>query len=394
MGDIYKHSFLTIAARAARNSDEGCFFTRNQDVTTCKVEYKHQAISAAGTIYFLDPAFRLERLKDMPLDSRGWVLQEKLLSPRILYYGAQQMYWECRQASLRQDGKFYGTQHDGLTPAKFKDMLDVFAPFQSIFRGFYGPAVPDWGEKRRELAARMAQWYNLVEEYSLRQLSFDSDKLAAIAGIAKEYARLTASSYVAGLWREDILVGLLWYRKASDLPISNTLPSWSWARFGGQISFWATTSAGLRVPDDSCEFVGLSFRQRDDALGNYGEVDDARIEIRGRILPVRCRTMDSPLPYEPPRSYLFDQDEAQVGEARLDTPDFVSPADELYVLLVYAGGGDRRQRPVGLLLSREKRDISFRRIGYVWIHNGGSLLGGTDGRDLFRDVSPQTLYLV
>ena len=35
MRDVYKHSFLAIAARAARNAEDGCFITRNQDVLTC-----------------------------------------------------------------------------------------------------------------------------------------------------------------------------------------------------------------------------------------------------------------------------------------------------------------------------------------------------------------------
>jgi hypothetical protein len=93
MGDIYKNSFLTIAARASRNAEGGFFIARGRDIPTCRLEYRSPEPSvAAGSIYILDPAFQIERLRETPLDSRGWVLQKKLLSPRILYYGAQQMY--------------------------------------------------------------------------------------------------------------------------------------------------------------------------------------------------------------------------------------------------------------------------------------------------------------
>lgn len=29
------------------------------------------------------------------LSKRAWVLQERLLSRRVLYFGSLQMYWEC-----------------------------------------------------------------------------------------------------------------------------------------------------------------------------------------------------------------------------------------------------------------------------------------------------------
>jgi hypothetical protein len=133
MGDIYRNSFVTIAARAARNPEEGCFIARDQDIPTCRLEYRSpEPSAAAGSIYIRDPAFQIERLGETPLDSRGWVLQEKLLSPRILYYGGQQMYWECRQASIRQDGKYCDVQQDNVRTAKFKQTLDIFAPSQSL----------------------------------------------------------------------------------------------------------------------------------------------------------------------------------------------------------------------------------------------------------------------
>jgi hypothetical protein len=34
--------------------------------------------------------------KEEPLAQRGWVLQERMLSPRILHYTQQRPYWECR----------------------------------------------------------------------------------------------------------------------------------------------------------------------------------------------------------------------------------------------------------------------------------------------------------
>src|SRR5438552_2841114 len=39
-----------------------------------------------------------------PLNSRGWTLQERLLSPRTLHYCIDQIYWECNVCMFSEDG--------------------------------------------------------------------------------------------------------------------------------------------------------------------------------------------------------------------------------------------------------------------------------------------------
>ena len=36
-------------------------------------------------------------LQHMPLTTRGWVLQEEVLAPRTIYFGARQVLWDCGQ---------------------------------------------------------------------------------------------------------------------------------------------------------------------------------------------------------------------------------------------------------------------------------------------------------
>ena len=43
-----------------------------------------------------------EVLKASPLCKRGWVLQERLLSPRILYYSTDEFFWECLACTARE----------------------------------------------------------------------------------------------------------------------------------------------------------------------------------------------------------------------------------------------------------------------------------------------------
>ena len=45
----------------------------------------------------------------------------------------------------------------------------------------------------------MGQWYGLVEAYKAREVTYESDKLRAVAGLIKELALLQ----INGLWEEE-----------------------------------------------------------------------------------------------------------------------------------------------------------------------------------------------
>lgn len=53
-------------------------------------------------------------------------------------------------------------------------------------------------------------WEELVHRYIKRRLTFFSDKLPALSGIAKQMQPLLGPGYFAGLWEQDLLHGLFW----------------------------------------------------------------------------------------------------------------------------------------------------------------------------------------
>src|SRR5204862_4886168 len=97
MGSIYENSACTIAAAAARNAHGGCFFARNPlNYVPCKIPY-----SKDPPVYSHSPARPSGQWHDIvmssPLMARAWVVQELLLSPRMLFCGDQGMFWMCSQ---------------------------------------------------------------------------------------------------------------------------------------------------------------------------------------------------------------------------------------------------------------------------------------------------------
>ncbi|KAH6628442.1 hypothetical protein F5144DRAFT_309140 [Chaetomium tenue] len=68
--------------------------------------------------------------------------------------------------------------------------------------------TPDDGTDATE--ATYSAWYKLVKEHTKQQLTSDNDHLPAVAASAKRFHAQLGDQYFAGLWRGDLLQGLLW----------------------------------------------------------------------------------------------------------------------------------------------------------------------------------------
>ncbi|KAG7294049.1 hypothetical protein NEMBOFW57_004111 [Staphylotrichum longicolle] len=99
-----------------------------------------------------------------------------------------------------------------------------------------------------DLADFHATWMSIVRSYSARSLTKPSDRLVAVAGIASRLRRATGFAYAAGLWRETLLLDLMWVAAprgaVEDMEAlveraaapatggSYVAPTWSWAGLG------------------------------------------------------------------------------------------------------------------------------------------------------------------
>jgi len=100
MGDIYKNSLLTISATTATNSKGGILVRRRSQFTPIRLLFRSQRFGFGGSLYirhiFLSFDHAIEGTES-PLAKRGWCLQERVLAPRTLHFGVEQMFWECRE---------------------------------------------------------------------------------------------------------------------------------------------------------------------------------------------------------------------------------------------------------------------------------------------------------
>jgi hypothetical protein len=91
MGHVFSSAYCTIAASCASGSSDG--FLKSRPERTCVVM---QGPPGDGTYCVCETIDDFHRDVDQgELNQRGWVLQERALSRRTIYFTKTQSYWEC-----------------------------------------------------------------------------------------------------------------------------------------------------------------------------------------------------------------------------------------------------------------------------------------------------------
>lgn len=222
MGTIYRNAYCTIAAAGSDSSAGGLFHARQPPERVITIQY-HSKPSRGQTLTDEPRTMRISPMRSNFLtdvqfstwNTRGWVLQERNLSRRLVIFGRDQTFFECQRSSVGEDGRnlYY---------------------YQS--KRFGAGSIPQgvaW------------EWCLLVEDFTSRRLTDAGDRLFAIDGLARYFAAMTREPYCAGLFVEASPLHLLWYRKDDPAAVAGPLPSdgegkrrapsWSWGAVDGPI---------------------------------------------------------------------------------------------------------------------------------------------------------------
>ncbi|OCK74912.1 HET-domain-containing protein, partial [Lepidopterella palustris CBS 459.81] len=196
MGQVYQQSYLTIAATSAPDGAAGMYASQTE-----KRRPEHRGFDESG--------------HDMaPLLTRAWVYQERVLSSRVIHFCSGELVWECNQlfacecGDVERDESQRATQSPKLRRDRFRAS---------------------------------------IIEYGKLNLTYATDRLPAIGGIARQYSWFARGRYLTGLWEDTIVKDLQWRVKSPSKPLSYVLegleilkegpeetkvfvaPSWSWA---------------------------------------------------------------------------------------------------------------------------------------------------------------------
>lgn len=185
MTTVYRDCTLTVSAMSSEKSKDGFLARRPGDDTAVTWESARVNFLPGGDrdlqarVGRFDPR-QEESLWDLednpkkksPLARRGWTLQENVLSPRHLYYGANMIYWTCPSVHLSANGMRgmhrLDKHYPAASPVIFSDILNQQAE------------VP-----AHDVEKVLMDYYTLVDDYSRRDLTKASDKFPAFSGIVQ-----------------------------------------------------------------------------------------------------------------------------------------------------------------------------------------------------------------
>ncbi|KAM5360168.1 hypothetical protein ACJZ2D_013929 [Fusarium nematophilum] len=259
MADIYQNSFLTVAATKSRDGSGGCFSETSPPYVAKLVPGYRDIYVRQRPPLFPDHWTQLENRDSYPLLNRAWIYQEMRLSPRVLHFCAEEVIWVCRTSQRSESGR---NDQDFNGGGRFKTTL----------YGCLNEAPQDHDQ---------FTWHRTVQEYSRLQLTFDSDKTVALAGLAqREQNSRPDDRYLAGIWERHLPLDLLWMvwptPKLRKQRISR-YPSWSWASTTSQV-MWN----GIWSPLRSVVVRGVRFVS--DGPSHMGESSEATISLQAPLM--------------------------------------------------------------------------------------------------------------
>lgn len=302
MNQVYRHAFLTLAAAASPDAYGGLFTTRDPDlVGSCQVTIRSEEEGDSECIMIHSDLWETE-IRQAPLNKRAWVVQERLLAPRTLYFGKTQLLWECRElhaCEVLPNGipsqLVTGITEPGavdLAPIKsferaVKRLQDAVPAYDE--RGFWPGGGPPQYESIYEV------WNDILKIYANCALTNPSDKFVAISGVAKNFANTVGDEYLAGLWRGNFVNGLLWQvldpdtamRRGEEYwpsvrPEQYRAPSWSWASVDGPTHGYLFE---FELSDHYAEVLDIVVQHKSDNL--TGELRHACLHVRGHLIKTR-----------------------------------------------------------------------------------------------------------
>ncbi|KAK7408627.1 hypothetical protein QQX98_009191 [Neonectria punicea] len=213
-GDYYQNALCTLAATSSHSVTEGLFLPSIDLLYPKYVSTQQDPVNASVDIWipFVDVTKPL--ISRSPLYRRGWAIQERILSPRIVHFTRRYRIWECAELTVSER-----------CPTRESRVLndDGSADFVA--------------QLRHDLVFENAEgiekaWTGFYSHYCRLNFTKPSDRLPALSGLARRVRDMTGAKYYAGIWEGQVAENLAWHMRAfrlvdfSEASLNETGPSW------------------------------------------------------------------------------------------------------------------------------------------------------------------------
>ncbi|KAI8633292.1 HET-domain-containing protein [Xylariaceae sp. FL1651] len=278
MADVYGNSYVTIAAVMSANS-KGGLFSKHE---AADVKHTITRVGEGGRDIIIDVRLALEHSSyyessayGLPpgtgawLLGRAWCYQEYLLSPRVLLFTDWEILWVCLARRECNCGQYSKDTRDIVSES------DLKIRFERSLRG----------SSFNELHG---VWRDIVRPYSSKEITFATDKLPALAGIAHLFSGKGLNRYVNGLWESTLIPDLFWEISSSFMDYYHimgrrstdpSMPSWTWASVDAPVDMYPIGMI------EGLEVVEIAFEP--ERSGSLAEVSAKTLTLRGIFFKAR-----------------------------------------------------------------------------------------------------------
>ncbi|KAK8078886.1 TOL protein [Apiospora phragmitis] len=230
MEDVFSGAYCVLAASRATGMHDGFLDQRRaRDFVT------FARTPAEKAFFVCEPIDDFSRdMLESPLNRRGWVLQERALARRSVYFTKTQMYFECGEG-IR---------------------CETLARMQNNLAAFLGdPRFPQKAMEGRR-GMKIAYFQDLYKQYSRLEFTRMEDRAVAILGLENRLRKAYGTAGGFGVFDDGPDGGLfhrslLWRRgveqtKPNMRPIvfplerrrgTADVPKWSWMAYAGPIDY-------------------------------------------------------------------------------------------------------------------------------------------------------------
>ncbi|KAF7559255.1 hypothetical protein G7046_g4897 [Stylonectria norvegica] len=248
MENVFSSAHCVIAASRATGQWDGFLKDRAKSAHN---EYVVLQDSSKRSIYvsrFVDDFNK--HVLEGTLTQRGWVLQERALARRTVYFTDQQIYWECG---------------DGVRCETFTKMKNQLAAFLGD-PNFPEVAIRSFdSQQQTSRGQRILYFQDLYKTYARLNFTHWEDRAVALNGLEQRLIRgfncrggfgiLDDSTRWGPSHRSLLHRSLLWHRAVDgdslrEIPFPphrQKVPTWSWMAFKGAIDY-------LSVPFDAVDW--------------------------------------------------------------------------------------------------------------------------------------------
>ncbi|KAM7215588.1 Heterokaryon incompatibility protein (HET) domain containing protein [Rhypophila decipiens] len=269
---VYSMAYCVIAASCATGTSSGFLKRRpHREYAVIPTETNKYKGRSSPILYLCDAIDDFQRdVLESDLNKRGWVLQERALARRTIFFTEKQVYFECG---------------DGVRCETMTKMTN----HQAAFLG--DPSFPSVA-MRSTRGFKILLCQSLYKTYSALQFSKAYDRSIAIAGLEQRLIRAFRTQGGYGVFDSPFFGrSLLWKRDERATPAMKPIifpadkkyygvPTWSWMAYEGIITFMDLPFSGVEwryVKEGVIPPWGTESEENESGLHSYAGMTMATI---------------------------------------------------------------------------------------------------------------------